>query len=378
MRAKPVVLIAGGGTGGHLMPALAIAGALRESGRVEPVLVGAARGVEARLLPTRDFRYHLLPAEPLYRRTWWKNVRWPIVAGRLLAEVRRLYREERPVVVVGTGGYASAPVVWWASRKGIPTALQEQNAYPGLTTRLLSPKVERIFLGLPEARALLKPGARTAVLDLGNPIVPPDPARREVARRRWNFPDARPVLLVTGGSQGALALNRAVAACLERGMGGRWSLLWVTGRGTHDQFAQYHDPDAGVQVVDFLDPMADGYAVADLIVGRAGAITVAELCAWGLPSVLVPLPTAAADHQTHNARAMATSGAAAFLAQSELTADRLAEVLDGLLGDPLARERMARAARERGRPEAAREIAANLLTLVETGRSFASSGNGLH
>src|SRR6185503_9556739 len=109
------ILIAGGGTGGHLMPALAIAQTLAETAPgFEPVLVGAARGVEARLLPTRDFRFHLLPSEPIYRRTWWKNVRWPLIAGRLLREVARVFEQERPVAVLGTGGYASAPVAWWA------------------------------------------------------------------------------------------------------------------------------------------------------------------------------------------------------------------------------------------------------------------------
>ena len=173
------ILIAGGGTGGHLMPALAIAQALRERAPgVEPVLVGAVRGVEARLLPTRDFRYHLLQSEPIYRRTWWRNARWPLIAGRLLRDVARLFEAERPDAVVGTGGYASAPVVWWAARHGIPTAVQEQNAYPGLATRWLSRRVRHVYLGLPEARRLLRFGPRTEVFETGNPIVPPTPERR--------------------------------------------------------------------------------------------------------------------------------------------------------------------------------------------------------
>jgi len=358
------ILIAGGGTGGHLMPALAIATALRElDPTVEPVLVAAERGVEAKVLPTRDFRYHLLPAEPIYRRQWWKNVRWPLVALRLFRRIARLYREERPVAVLGTGGYASGPVVYWGARAGLPVAIQEQNAYPGVTSRLLSRVARHVYLGLPEARPLLRPGARTEFFDTGNPIAPPTPERREGARQRFGITDDGPVILVTGGSQGALALNRAVAEWLDRATPDGATLLWVTGRGTHGEFARYHRPP-GVQVIDFLDPMADGYSVADLVVSRAGMITVAELCAWGLPSVLVPLPTAAADHQTWNARVLAEAGAALLLPQTELSGARLASEVAQLLADGRRRLAIAAAARGRGRPQASHEIASKLLTLA--------------
>ncbi|HKT60857.1 MAG TPA: UDP-N-acetylglucosamine--N-acetylmuramyl-(pentapeptide) pyrophosphoryl-undecaprenol N-acetylglucosamine transferase [Gemmatimonadales bacterium] len=358
------ILIAGGGTGGHLMPALAIAQTLVETAPgFEPVLVGAARGVEARLLPTRDFRFHLLPSEPIYRRTWWKNVRWPIIAGHLLRRVGRVFADEQPVAVVGTGGYASAPVVWWATRRRVPTAIQEQNAYPGLATRLLSTRVRHVYLGLPEARALLRFGRHTQVFDTGNPITPPTPGRRAQALARFGLTGSRPVVLVTGGSQGALAINRAVAGWLDQGGPRGADLLWVTGRGTYDQFAARHRPPA-VQVIDFLDPMADGYAVADVVVSRAGMITVAELCAWGLPSVLVPLPTAAADHQTHNARVLAEAGASALITQTDLTAATLAAAIESLLGDRPRRETMAARALARGRPHAAADIVSKILTLA--------------
>jgi UDP-N-acetylglucosamine--N-acetylmuramyl-(pentapeptide) pyrophosphoryl-undecaprenol N-acetylglucosamine transferase len=361
------VLIAGGGTGGHLMPALAIADALRHRApEVEPVLVGAARGVESRLLPTRDFRFHLLPSEPIYRRTWWKNVRWPLIMGRLLRAVAGVFEAEQPVAVLGTGGYASGPVVWWATRHGVPTAVQEQNAYPGLATRLLSRRVRHVYLGLPEARRLLRFGAATEVFETGNPIAPPSPERRAAALARFGLEGTRPVVLVTGGSQGALAINRAVAGWLDAGGPRAADLIWVTGRGTHEEFAGRHRPPR-VQVVDFLDPMADGYAVADLVVSRAGMITVAELCAWGLPSLLIPLPTAAADHQTHNARVLAEAGAAAVLAQSALTPARLGETVEALLADPTGRGVMAAKALARGRPHAAAEIVSRLLTLASAG-----------
>ena len=367
MAERRTVLIAGGGTGGHLMPALSIAAALDASGAgLEPVLVGAVRGVEARLLPTRDFRYHLLPSEPIYRRTWWRNVRWPVIAGRLLRRVERLFDEERPVAVLGTGGYASGPVVWWATRRGVPSAIQEQNAYPGLASRLLSRRVRHVYLGLPEARRLLRFGRDTRVFDTGNPISPPTPERRADALRLFGLDGSRRVLLVTGGSQGALAINRAVAEWIDGGGAASLAVVWVTGRGTHEQFARYHRPPA-VTVVDFLDPMADGYAVADLVLSRAGMITVAELCAWGLPSILVPLPTAAADHQTHNARVLAEAGASRLVPQDRLTAATLGATVTRLLGEPSALSAMAECARARGRPHAAAEIVSHLLTLVGRG-----------
>jgi UDP-N-acetylglucosamine--N-acetylmuramyl-(pentapeptide) pyrophosphoryl-undecaprenol N-acetylglucosamine transferase len=277
--------------------------------------------------------------------------------------VARLFEVEQPAAVLGTGGYASGPVVWWAARHRIPTAIQEQNAYPGLASRWLSRRVRQVYLGLPEARHLLRFGPNTQVFDTGNPIVPPSPERREEARSRFRLNGSRPVVLITGGSQGALALNQAVAGWLDTGGPADAALIWVTGRGTYQQFERYDSPR--VRVLDFLDPMADAYAIADLVVSRAGMITVAELCAWGLPSILIPLPTAAADHQSHNARVLAEAGASWLLPQTELTSARLSDLVGRLLQDSSARSQMAERARSRGRPHSAREIVSKLLTLIE-------------
>lgn len=357
------------------MPALAIATRLRERvPELEPVLIGAERGIEAQLLPKRDFRFHLLPAEPLYRRQWWKNVRWPFVAGRLHSRLSNVFAQERPVAVVGTGGYASGPAVWFGTRRGLPTAIQEQNAYPGLVTRLLASRVRHIYLGLPEARARLKPGRSTQVFDTGNPIPTPDPGRRPSALRRFGLSEGGPpVLLVTGGSQGALAVNQVVAQWLEGGGSQGITVIWATGRGSYQQFASLHRPPA-IQVFDFLDPIADAYAVADLVVARAGMMSGAELCAWGLPSILIPLPTAAQDHQRYNAEALANAGAARMILQHTLTAKSLGEAVRELLGDHLRLEAMRLAAQERGKPAAADEIVSYLLTLLGGSGAFASAG----
>lgn len=359
-RSPVTVVIAGGGTGGHLMPALAIAAALR---RVHPqwrvLLVGAERGIEAGLLPSRDFPYQLLPAEPLYRKQWWKNFRWPLLALRLRREVDRLLDREQPAVVVGTGGYAAGPVVWRAARRGIPTAMLELNAFPGLAVRWLARSVREVWLGSPEARRHLRAGPRTEIVETGAPIAPPEPALRAEALQRFGLDPARPVFLVTGGSQGALALNQVVAQWIEGGGSAGVQVLWVTGRTSFSRFEPLSRPP-NVQVFDFLDPLGPGYAVADLALARAGMMTISELCAWGIPSILVPLPSAAADHQTPNARAMAAAGAGVFVAQAELTATSLGEQVRALLGQ---RERLAvmrQAALARARPDALEGIIARV------------------
>src|SRR5207244_9066123 len=194
------VLMAGGGTGGHLMPALALAQVLQDAGKgIEPVLVGAERGIEAQVLPRYPFRHHLLPMEPVYRRTWWKNLRWPLIVGRAWRAVGRVLETERPVIVIGTGGYAAGPVVWRAQRRGLPTVLQEQNASPGLATRWLARRARQVHLGFPEARAELRFGPHTAVFALGNPIRRPEPGRRAAALDELGVAAARPTVRAVGG-----------------------------------------------------------------------------------------------------------------------------------------------------------------------------------
>ncbi|PYO68818.1 MAG: undecaprenyldiphospho-muramoylpentapeptide beta-N-acetylglucosaminyltransferase [Gemmatimonadetes bacterium] len=358
------VLLAGGGTGGHLMPALALAQALHEADAgVEPVLIGAERGIEAELLPRQPFPHRLLPIEPIYRRTWWRNARWLFLAPRVWREVGQLLRREQPVIVIGTGGYVAGPVVWRAQRARLPTALVEENAFPGLTTRWLARAARQVHLGFPEARERLSPGKRTEVFTLGNPVRPPEPGDRSTALVSLGLEPGRPSVLVFGGSQGARSLNYAVAAALERRLLGDANILWGTGAAHAAALARYAVPGR-VVVRGFFDPMTEPYRAADLVVSRAGAMTVAELCAWGKPSILVPLPTAAADHQTHNARALAAAGAAIHLAERELSAHSLAQSITELLDAPARLASLAAHARGRGHPDASREIVSRILTLV--------------
>lgn len=359
------IVIAGGGTGGHLMPALAIAAALREvSGEIEPVLVGARRGVEATLLPRRPFRFHLLAAEPLYRRAWWRNARWVVVPWRLAVECRRVLAAERPAVVVGTGGYAAAPMLLAAVLTGVPIVLQEQNAFPGLTTRWFARRARQVHLGFPEAERHLHVGPATRVLHLGNPILPPHAApTRAAARSALGIGmDAR-VVFVFGGSQGARPLNTVVAEIADARGFDDVTLCWSTGAGQWEAHARYQAPPRRL-VRPFWDPIAEAYAAADVVVSRAGAMTTAELCAFGLPAILVPLPSAAADHQTRNAEALGQAGAALHLPEVRLTASTLLEAVRRILGDPETAARMRAQALARGHPNAARRIAESIAAVV--------------
>ncbi len=360
------IVIAGGGTGGHLMPALALADALIElRDDVEPILVGAERGVEAGILPHRPYRFHLLPLEPIHRHAWWRNLRWPFLVWKVAGACNRVLDVESPVCAVGTGGYVSGPVLFQAARRGIPVVLQEQNAYPGVATRLMARRASQVHLGFPEAERYLKLGPETTVHAFGNPITPPPEPRPDpaVARRTFGIAPHQPVLLVLGGSQGARSVNAAVRDLLDAGGLSEVTLLWGTGRAMWDAFSRYHEPPAR-HVRAFWDPIADAYAVADLVVARAGAMTTAELCAWGLPAVYIPLPTSTADHQMKNAAALARVGAAELIPEQELSPQRLRAVIERLFGRVNELTRMSRAARDRGRPEAARKSASQVLTIV--------------
>jgi len=348
------------------MPALALADALVEvNPAVEPVLVGAKRGVEASILPSRPYRHYLLSLQPIYRREWWKNWRWPLLAMQIKNECDRVLDKELPVLALGTGGYAAGPMLYRAYRRGLPLAIQEQNAFPGLTTKWLARRARQVHLGFPEAAPFLRPGRRTTVHEFGNPITPPPDPRpdRQARRAAMGMPQDLPVLLVVGGSQGAKSINRTIAELAESGALQHVVLLWSTGHRTWDHYSQFDAPP-GRRVKAFWDPIADAYAVADVVVARAGAMTTAELCAWGLPSVLVPLPGAAADHQHRNARALAEAGAAIHLSETDLSPNRLKKILNDLFGDRAALANIEAAATVRAQPDAARNIAIEVLRLV--------------
>lgn len=362
-----LVVFTGGGTGGHLYPALAIARALvRQRTDVEPFFIGAQRGIERTVLPRTEFPHVLLDLHPLYRRAPWKA--WLTIRGLLgsSGRIESALGRRRPALVVATGGYASSATLAWCVPRHVPFVLQEQNSVPGQTNRLFSRWAREVYLGYPEASLRLSGRAMSRSVDTGNPIEPPPDPRptRHDARARLGIRGEGRVLLVFGGSQGSAALNARVDAWISAGLPDGLHVIWATGPSHFQRYA--HRAAERVIVRDYLSPIAEAYAATDLALTRAGAMTTAELCAWGIPSVLVPLPTAAADHQTSNARALAEAGAARWLPESEATAARIDTEVRGLLMNPGALQKLTDGAVARARIGAASEIASRIARLLDT------------
>jgi UDP-N-acetylglucosamine--N-acetylmuramyl-(pentapeptide) pyrophosphoryl-undecaprenol N-acetylglucosamine transferase len=361
------VWFAGGGTGGHLYPAIGIARALVALRRdVQPFFIGARRGVERDVLPKTGFPHVLLDLHPLYRSAPHRN--WRTIAGGVRAwrELGGIAAGDPPRVVVATGGYASGLALLYAVLKRVPIVVQEQNSVAGITTRFFSRYARQIHVGFPEAAGQLRAGQGAIVRDSGNPIEPPPEVsadERRRARESWGLSGSGVrTLLVFGGSQGARAVNSVIAGFVRGGLPPRTQLLWVTGPGEHEQYATLEGES--VRVVPYVPEMTRAYAAADLAVARAGAMSTAELCAWGIPMVLVPLPTAAADHQTTNALALERAGAAVVIRQKDLTADALRAAVARLFGDGRHLQAMSDAAKARARPAAAAQIARDIASLL--------------
>jgi UDP-N-acetylglucosamine--N-acetylmuramyl-(pentapeptide) pyrophosphoryl-undecaprenol N-acetylglucosamine transferase len=350
------VIVAGGGTGGHLFPGLAVADALAARRPCRTVFVGSSRGIETRVVPQRGFALRTLPVRALRGQGAIGTASSALRLPASVAVAWRMVGEIRPDLLIGVGGYASAPAVAAAWMRGVPTVLLEQNAHPGLANRVLGRLADRICVSFAESAAYF-PADRT--VQTGNPVRPPSAAARS-AHEGFS-------ILIFGGSAGARRLNEIGVEAVARLVPGGTPLRVVhqTGSAERDAVAaryQQHGIDADVRA--FIDDMGAAYADADLVVCRAGATTLAELTALGKPAVLIPYPFAADDHQRKNAESLVSRGAALQILDRELTAEGLAGSIAALRDDPARLAAMARAAKALGRPDAAERVVDVCLDLV--------------
>ncbi len=344
------VIVAGGGTGGHVIPALAIAQELKSHYGAEVIFIGTARGIETRLVPTAGFQLEFITVGALNRVDLATRVKTLFDLPRAVIQSARMISAFRPDVMIGVGGYASGPAMLAGGLMNLPMLAFEPNIIPGIANRLAAPMVRAAAVHFAATQRYFR-----------NAVVTGVPVRQAFFQIPEREPSDPPTVLIFGGSQGAHALNLAFAESLPllaRAVPGIHVILQTGDRDLDEVSLAVAASGISAEVSAFIDDMPAAFARADVLVCRSGASTVAEVTAAGKPAIFIPLPTAADDHQRRNAEALALAGAASLLPQSELTSERLVYEISALLGNPAHLAQMGAAAREFAHPHAAAEIAA--------------------
>src|SRR5215469_14711735 len=350
------VLIAGGGTGGHVIPALAVARELKSRYNAEVLFVGTARGMENRLVPQAGFELALVKVGALKNVSLATRLRTLFDLPRAILQARKIIRQFRPDVVIGVGGYASGPAMAAAILGRISTLAFEPNLVPGFANRMVGRRVSAAAVHFEQTKKYFRNAKVVGV-----------PVRQEfftVSSPTQSYP---PTLLVFGGSQGAHAINLAVTAAVPEVQGRLPGLRVIHQTGERDYNevqAAYTRAGIAAEVSAFIDNMPQAFAGADLLVCRSGASTVAEVTAAGKPAIFIPFPRAADDHQRRNAEAIAEAGAAVLIPEAELTPEKLAQTVTELLSDPARLQTMAAKARQLGHPDAAAKVAEMVVQLL--------------
>ena len=358
------VIISGGGTGGHIFPAIAIAKTIQQQFPAAVILfVGALGKMEMEKVPAAGFEIVGLPIVGIQRRITWKNLWVPFKLLVSMLKARRIVREFKPDIAIGVGGYASGPMLRAAASAGVKTLIQEQNSYPGITNRILARKVNTICVAY-EGLAKYFPIEKLVLT--GNPVRPEVvrlEGKRANALTHFGLDENRKTLLVIGGSLGARSINEAVDAHAERWEREGYQVIWQTGKGYVEASNRRVAALKFVQAHEFIREMDLAYAAADVVVSRAGAMSISELCLVGKPSVLVPSPNVSEDHQTKNAMALVNRYAALLVRDAEALAV-LGDVVSGLMVDESQRQELARSIGALAQRDAAERIVEEVKKLM--------------
>ena len=361
------VIISGGGTGGHIFPAIAIANALKklEAG-IEILFVGAQGKMEMEKVPKAGYKIIGLNIAGLNRSNMLKNLTFPFKLIGSLLKSMSIIRDFKPQVVVGVGGFASGPVMYAASTKGIPTVIQEQNSYAGITNKLLGKKAKKVCVAYDNMDKFFP---ATNIIRTGNPVrqdILNLEGKRKEGHKTFNLDPSKKTLLVIGGSLGARSINLAIRSHIEDFKKADVQIVWQTGKLFIEE-AKKAVADANADnffVSDFIYTMDQAYAVADVVISRAGASSISELCIVGKPAVLVPFPFAAEDHQTKNAQALVDNDAAILVADNQANEEACEHALR-LLNDDAALEKLSTNIQKLALPNADEEIAKEILKIAK-------------
>lgn len=364
---KYKVLISGGGTGGHIFPALSIANALKRRADVEILFVGAEDRMEMEKVPAAGYRIIGLPVAGFDRHHIWKNAGVLLKLWKSIRKARKIVADFKPDIAVGVGGYCSGPTLKAAQRAGVPTLLQEQNSYAGVTNKLLSKKAASICVAYPGMERFF-PEEKISVT--GNPV------RKDLcdttltpkeARKRFGLNPDKSTVLVVGGSLGALTLNESMERSIARLAGKGIQVIWQTGKNFFERGAKDAKGLKGVVVTPFISDMAAAYAAATLVVSRAGAGAISEIELLGKPAILVPSPNVAEDHQTKNAMAL-VGKKAAFIIPDRESRERLGDEIEKLLGEPELLKSTGEKARAMAHLNSDEKIADRIMAILEKGK----------
>lgn len=336
---KYKILISGGGTGGHIFPALSIANALKGRLDADILFVGAENRMEMEKVPAAGYPIKGLPVAGFDRKRLWRNIGVLVKLRKSIGMARKIVREFQPDIAIGVGGYCSGPTLKAAQKAGVPTLLQEQNSYAGVTNKLLAKKAKKICVAYDGMDRFFPAGS---IIKTGNPVRKDLTERardRKMARESFGLNPERPTLLIIGGSLGALTLNESLEQGLKRLTDAGIQVIWQTGKNFGERGLAAAKGLSGVVVTKFITDMASAYAAADAVISRAGAGSISELELLGKPCILVPSPNVAEDHQTKNALALSERGAAVLVPDAEARGRLIDEALK-LMGDKKQREEM--------------------------------------
>lgn len=358
------ILISGGGTGGHIFPALSIANALKGRLNAEILFVGAEDRMEMERVPAAGYEIKGLPVAGFDRRNLLKNFGVLLKLRRSIAMARKIVADFKPDIAIGVGGYCSGPTLKAAQRAGVPTLLQEQNSYAGVTNKLLAKKARKICVAYPGLERFFP--AEKLVLT-GNPVrkdMLEKSMSTEKARERFGLNPKLPTVLVVGGSLGALTLNESMEAGIRRLYDEGIQVIWQTGKNFGERGTAAVKHLNGIVVTKFISDMAAAYAAADLVVSRAGAGSISELELLGKPCILVPSPNVAEDHQTKNARALSDKGAALLVTDAEAR-EKLVEDIIGLIHDKGRLQQMSMEIKRLALPDSDEKIVDEIVKILK-------------
>ena len=362
--AKLKFILSGGGTGGHIYPAIAIANELKfRFPDAEFLFVGAKDKMEMQKVPQAGFKITGLWIAGLHRRLTFQNVIFPVKLITSLLQARTIIANFKPDVVIGTGGFASGPLLQVAAIAGIPTIIQEQNSYPGITNKLLSKRANKICVAYENLERFFP---KSKMVLTGNPVrrdLLDIDSKRNDAMRYFNLDTSKKTLLILGGSLGARRINELIAKELVHLASHEVQVIWQCGKLYHEDYKQYGNNDT-IRVVPFIDRMDLVYAVADIIISRAGASSVSELCIIGKPVIFIPSPNVAEDHQTKNAKAIAEKGGAILIREADLDT-RFTSEFDNLIQDESLQRSLSENIKKLAKVHATEDIVEEIIKLIK-------------